>query len=332
MACPTCQYPSDYKSFHEKIYPLKYSDEKEGYYCKHCSYLYPVIENIVIALPKDRIKEENSIERIREFINKNHNEDEEFIEGKYLNYSHYLRYKHYKEVINELDRIEKDTILFDIGCGGGAMSKYSKGKYIGLEREINRLLVASLNKKHIFILGDILHLPLRTASIKKFISFAVIEHTLDFNLAIQNLKRVASKVGFIAVPARDRFNFLDDPVNYIRLKNNQVPVYFGVFAFGHMGMLDYLGWRGLLIRKGFEIFKEGTEKKTIISQCLNLILYILFYKRKFNDVPVGIITYRKFKYIARLWEIVKKFDFCLFKQHMTVEFFVRRRFDNEQNI
>lgn len=332
MACPTCQTLSADEKEIENILPLKYSKDPLGYYCPSCDYLYPILDNIVVALPKHIIEKENPIAKIKDFQNKHKNVKSSTIEMKYLTYKHYVRFRNYGLISKKLDKKDNRSIIYDLGCGGGAFSKYyDTGSYIGLEIELKRLLVASLNRKNIYILGDILHLPFKNNSISKFVCCSVIEHTPDFSLALMNLRRVSSGIGYIAIPARDTFNFFDDPINFTRLLIGKKPIEFGAFAYGHMGMLKWKEWEKLIAKHHFNILETTTEKIPIIAQFIALLVNCVFFKKNFSDLPVGFVAYSRFKRISILWKLIRKLDFSVFSKYQTTEFYVGNRADLKEN-
>ena len=49
---------------------------------------------------------------------------------------------------------------------------------------------------------------------------------------------------------------------------------------------------------------------------------IAFYKKAFDNLPVGVVSRKKFEGISKIYNFIGLFDFCLSERHATVEFFV----------
>ena len=277
-----------------------------------------------MALPGDR--ENEAIHEIIRFHEAYRHVAYSTIEAKFLSYCHYIHYRNYEVLAHEMKAMAGGSPVFDLGCGGGALGHFFKaGTYVGLEIELNRILTASLKRDHIFILGDVLRLPFKANAIKAFVSVGALEHTADFDRAIKEMGRVVSGNGYISVPARDTFTFVEDPVNYIRLKRNLPPVEFGVFGFGHLNMLDKDGWRDLIAAHDFEIKREGFEKRLRGAQLTALSLLILFHKKRFENLPVGFLSRATYRKIEIIYDLIRKFDIWIPEKNLVAEFYVQKK-------
>jgi len=97
--------------------------------------------------------------------------------------------------------------IVDIGFGTGAMLTFLEayGAPIGVDRSPNAIAFARGHCSRPMIVGDVMQLPVRSASVDLVTAFDVIEHVDDDALAIRELGRICRPGGhvFITVPAFD---------------------------------------------------------------------------------------------------------------------------------
>jgi ubiquinone/menaquinone biosynthesis C-methylase UbiE len=127
-----------------------------------------------------------------------------------------------------LDKVEKNTIIGDIGCGNGKNMLYRKDcNNIGCDLS-NNLVNICIQKNLNVVLGNILNIPYKNNIFDYTICIAVIHHLSSINKrkqAINELIRVTKKGGKILIlvwafeqEKSSRFNFTKQD-NYIDWKD-----------------------------------------------------------------------------------------------------------------
>ena len=147
------------------------------------------------------------------------------------------------------------------------------------------------------------------------------EHTKSHTSSLRNIQRVLSGRGFITVPRRD-INFLDDPINYIRLKKNKEPIEYGAFAFGHINTLTRKGWHDLIETSGLKIVTESTIENPLLCQIIRLVLYLLYSHKNFNELPIGMVPFKAFQILSKVWNFVGYFDPVIYKENWEILFYI----------
>tara|TARA_Y100000768_G_C23986947_1_gene689511 strand:- start:906 stop:1514 length:609 start_codon:yes stop_codon:yes gene_type:complete len=138
------------------------------------------------------------------------------------------RYNIWKCVKLFLDKVEKNTIIGDIGCGNGKNMLYRKDcNNIGCDLS-NKLVNICIQKKLNVIQGNILNIPYKNDIFNYTLCIAVIHHlsnTSKRKQAINELIRVTKKGGKILIlvwafeqEKSSRFNFTKQD-NYIDWKD-----------------------------------------------------------------------------------------------------------------
>jgi SAM-dependent methyltransferase len=97
--------------------------------------------------------------------------------------------------------------ILDVGFGTGAMLGFLAryGKPVGMDRSPEAIAFARTRSSLPMIAGDVLHVPLHTASVDLVTAFDVLEHVDDDAAAVAELARVCRPGGhvLVTVPAFD---------------------------------------------------------------------------------------------------------------------------------
>ena len=119
-----------------------------------------------------------------------------------------------------LENISKDTHnLLDVGCGNGFFLRQVKKKFPKLELFGSDIMDKGESRDYNFILSQIEHLPFEDKSIDVVTCAHTLEHILNPQKAIAELKRVARKQVIIVVPCQRYYYYtLDEHVNFFPFK------------------------------------------------------------------------------------------------------------------
>jgi ubiquinone/menaquinone biosynthesis C-methylase UbiE len=115
----------------------------------------------------------------------------------------------FHRLLEPLARGPEPLRILDIGFGTGAMlvflSRY--GSVVGMDLSVEAIRFARTRCDRPMVLGDVLRVPLRTASVDLVTAFDIVEHVDDEAAALAELARVCRPGGhaLITVPA---FRFL----------------------------------------------------------------------------------------------------------------------------
>ena len=119
-----------------------------------------------------------------------------------------------------LENISKDTLnLLDVGCGNGFFLRQVKKKFPELELFGSDIMDKGESKEYNFILSQIEHLPFEDKSIDVVTCSHTLEHIINPEKAIAELKRIARKQVIIIVPCQRYYYYtLDEHVNFFPFK------------------------------------------------------------------------------------------------------------------
>ncbi len=131
-----------------------------------------------------------------------------------------------KDLLLDILKIKNNSILLDLGCGPGTLTRKLKKwiskdiKIIGLDRDINfinyAINKASEEKLDIeYKVGDVLNTRFENNSIDNIISNTVIEHVPNREFLIEQ-KRIGKNNGRVTI-------MFGDPKSYIKTQPNSVP-------------------------------------------------------------------------------------------------------------
>lgn len=114
-------------------------------------------------------------------------------------------------IVRLLD-IQKGDIVVDIGCGSGVqiqqLTSYGAKGMIGIDVNRNALLYAS--RKNIpntsFIIADAQHLPIKTECVDKIICAEIVEHLIEPECLINEIKRTLRKGGNVVITTPNEYS------------------------------------------------------------------------------------------------------------------------------
>jgi len=173
----------------------------------HEKYYVAVENNIPVILPKSLNDNLNKTDLHTQF-----NTSFEYIE-------HYVKdaksFDYFEEPLNKATNEEKrrlnqmivseisqsDSVILDVGCGGGWLNKeLKKGKIISLDISLTNVRkVLKKNPSHMGVVADVFHLPIRENSIDYIIASEIIEHVSDPHKFILQLLKPLKKGGKLII-------------------------------------------------------------------------------------------------------------------------------------
>lgn len=124
---------------------------------------------------------------------------------------------HFMDQVKQLvDSVDINNIL-DVGCGEGfVMNSLDKENIVGIDISEKALTIASIkNPECSFCTGDIYNLPFDNNGFDLVIALEVLEHLDKFEIAINEINRVAIKYCIFSVPNEPYFKIM----NLLRGKN-----------------------------------------------------------------------------------------------------------------
>ncbi len=187
--------------------------------------------------------------------------------------------------------LKTEDVCLDIGCGGGYVSKELsdrfKCKIIGCDTSIEAISFANENNKmknSNFIVASATKLPFESDSVDAVVCVGVLEHILDVEIALSEIRRVLKPHGKLVVITSNYYS-----VMYIDRIIKQI---LGVWKYGYQKNWSPKKFSELLLNKGFKIsnFKilQGIgdfNNKTLLDKIINKVFanwgrYIIFMGEK----------------------------------------------------
>lgn len=154
------------------------------------------------------------------------------------------RQKPWKEVIEFLDTLPKNSRVLDIGCGNGRhiIEAEKRGlKAVGIDISRNLLKIAKRKTKSPLILGNALALPFKGRAFDSSICIAVVHHFGTEKERIQALKeaaRVTNSAILVSVWAFEQEKFARRKSQDIQLGwNKKFPRFYHLFREGELEAL-----------------------------------------------------------------------------------------------
>lgn len=119
--------------------------------------------------------------------------------------------------VKQLVDSEDINNILDVGCGEGfIINSLKKNNLIGIDISENALTIAKKNNPECMLCkGNIYGLPLKKNSFDLVIALEVLEHLDNFEIAINEIKRVTVKYCLFSVPNEPYFKLM----NLLRGKN-----------------------------------------------------------------------------------------------------------------
>ena len=119
-----------------------------------------------------------------------------------------------------LENISKNTLnLLDVGCGNGFFLRQVKKKFPKIELFGSDIMDKGESKEYNFMLSQIENLPLENKSIDVVTCSHTLEHIINPEKAIAELKRIARKQIIIVVPCQRYYYYtLDEHLNFFPFK------------------------------------------------------------------------------------------------------------------
>ncbi|MEK6834707.1 MAG: class I SAM-dependent methyltransferase [Nanoarchaeota archaeon] len=113
----------------------------------------------------------------------------------------------------------KPNKLLDIGCGDGSFIRRIKNKFpnikvFGVDANPNIKYLNSVFKEKIFSQQDLLNLSFKKNSFDAIICLDVLEHIKNLNLALNEIKRVLNKDGYL-ITSEPTENFLYKSLRFL---------------------------------------------------------------------------------------------------------------------
>jgi ubiquinone/menaquinone biosynthesis C-methylase UbiE len=174
--------------------------KREGFICENCEYIYPLIDQIVIAFSKDGEK----VTREDDWAGQNPNNVLAMKEYAYFSDGFIPRlYQHYHRYISDYrSNLNFKEWFIDVGCGFGEHSRFidkeEKGYYIGADVDRHKLeFFRSRDPEVCLVQCDAKELPFKGASCNLVQTTAFLEHfdQKDIKEILTGIKRVLKKGG-----------------------------------------------------------------------------------------------------------------------------------------
>jgi uncharacterized protein YbaR (Trm112 family)/SAM-dependent methyltransferase len=222
LACPACKTGLDF-------------DLNKEYFCKTCSIRYPIQDEVVNFLSKDC--DTSDIDAIRP-----ESKLKIFLRKIYMTIkvSNTFKTKRSRNRIPSLiNSLNPDDFSINIGAGN---TNYSP-KIINLDVE---------KTENGDIVADSRNLPIRSSSVSLVISQAVLEHTPDTNLNIEEIDRILKNNGLLYIEVPWMQTYHAHPHDY--------------FRFTHQGLKSYL--------KNYDIIDQGIAVGPASAMSLNLRIFL----------------------------------------------------------
>jgi SAM-dependent methyltransferase len=122
-----------------------------------------------------------------------------------------------KFVLDEID--ENDKSVIDVGCGSGFMLNKVKERYPNIERVGFDIKDADGNESFTYVQGNIEKLPFPDKAFDVVMSSHTIEHLLNLDLCLEELKRITRRKLILVTPCQRYFYYtLDEHVNFFPIK------------------------------------------------------------------------------------------------------------------
>ncbi len=186
--------------------------------------------------------------------------------------------------------LNKDFIVFDIGCAQGTVSYFLRealgGRWSSFDVDYKNVKTAlGILKKNVFLIND--KLPLKDESGDIVFSLDYIEHIEDDVSVIKEIKRVLKSGGMavVSTPTSKKFML----INKLKKIFGMTPDIYGHKREGY----DPKELNRMFEREGFETVYTTTYSKfftELIEFTLNLIFVKFFKKKKFNELRDGSIS------------------------------------------
>jgi ubiquinone/menaquinone biosynthesis C-methylase UbiE len=120
-------------------------------------------------------------------------------------------------ILNSID--PKATNIIDIGCGSGYLLGKIEQKFPAIKRTGFDIKVATGNETFNYVHGNIEKLPFEDNAFDVVMCSHTIEHLLQLDTCISELKRITKKQLFIVTPCQRFFYYtLDEHVNFFPYK------------------------------------------------------------------------------------------------------------------
>jgi len=103
-------------------------------------------------------------------------------------------------LLQVIDRLEKDALVLDIGCGAGRVLSYLEyrgRRCVGFDRSLNSVQIALQRFKQPVVVADNCSLPIRDGVADLVVSDGVIHHTQDPLRAFSENCRILKREGFL---------------------------------------------------------------------------------------------------------------------------------------
>ncbi|HUF09763.1 MAG TPA: class I SAM-dependent methyltransferase [Rhodothermales bacterium] len=167
---------------------------------------YPLIDGIVCLIPEE--------ERSRDLGDAKFYEEHPFGVRDWSNREE-VEAGVEREIKEVLERVPKDALIADIGCGSGRVSNYMSHQgytnVLSLDYSLNSLRMVAENTGNYCVWGNNLSIPLASDSFDLVISTGVIHHTPDPPKAFAECCRIVKPGGLLFVKMRN----LHSPYGYL---------------------------------------------------------------------------------------------------------------------
>ena len=126
-------------------------------------------------------------------------------------------------ILNSIDSTA--TNIIDIGCGSGYLLGKIEQKFPAIKRTGFDIKVASGKETFTYVHGNIEKLPFEDSAFDVVICCHTIEHLLQLESCISELKRITKKQLFIVTPCQRFFYYtLDEHVNFFPYKEKLIAI------------------------------------------------------------------------------------------------------------
>lgn len=143
-----------------------------------------------------------------------------------------------QEVRRTAEGLREDQIVLDAGAGEGRHRRvFTRGRYVGLDAGCGD---KTWDYSGLDILGDLLRIPLRDASVDAVLCMVVLEHTIDPKAVILEFARVLKPGGSLSMVVPFLWEEHQAPHDYYRFTRHGTRALFGSSPF-RLDMISPMG-------------------------------------------------------------------------------------------